>query len=292
MQRRNARACLLVSVGIVFAGGCDTIAINHNAKLEARATSLAEAYCAAYQACDCEPLATDAVHPDPEQCVSKEQARLLSAFEKAEDDGLEFDASCMEQLLSRYDALSCESIPSLHSELGSWVLAENFGCALYHGDEVDGVCATVDGTSWSDCAAGRMCNVNNGEHACQPVNSSNAEGDACTFSGYSFSIDCQAGLYCDQFDGCQPAGTSGDPCLLGGDGSGQCASDHWCEPLNPDTIEGTCQPRLQAGEPCLGSGNDPCHGRCETSPDAEDPAIGACMDVPAACLLEELRPPV
>ena len=105
MQRRNARACLLVSIGLVFVGGCDTIKIDHHAKLEARASSLAEAYCAAYQECDCTPLATDAVHPDPEQCVSEEKARLLSAFEKAEDEGLEFDSGCMDQLLSRYEAL-------------------------------------------------------------------------------------------------------------------------------------------------------------------------------------------
>ena len=290
MQHRNARACLLASLGIVLAAGCDTIEINHHAKLEARATSLAEAYCAAYQACDCTPLATDAVHVDPEQCVSKEKARLLSAFEKAEEQDLEFDSDCMDQLLSRYQALDCGSIPSLHSELGNPTATENFGCALYHGDEVDGVCAIVDGTSWSDCAAGRMCGD---QHECSVVQSLEGQGESCSFIGSSgYSIDCQPGLYCDQFDGCQPAGTSGAPCLLGGDGSGQCVADHWCEPLGADTLEGICQPRVQAGEPCLLSGNDPCHGRCEPSPDSQDPAIGACMDVPAVCLYEELRPPV
>jgi hypothetical protein len=289
MQRRNARACLLLSVGLVLAAGCDTIKIDHHAKLEARATSLAEGYCAAYQACDCTPLGTDAVHPDPEQCVSDEKARLLSAFEQAEDQGLEFDSACMDQLLSRYESLGCESIASLHSAIGNPALAENFGCALYHGEQVDGVCAIVDGTSWSDCAAGRMCN--DGLHECQPVVASKAEGDACAFAGYSSSLDCKAWLYCDQFDGCQPAGVNGHPCLLGGDGSGQCVADHFCAPLDADAIEGTCQPRLQAGEPCpLGSGNDPCHGRCEESPDSQDPAIGACLDVPAVCLDEQLRP--
>jgi len=291
MQRRNARACLLVSIGLVFAGGCDTIKIDHHAKLEARATSLAEAYCAAYQECDCTPLATDAIHSDPEQCVSEEKARLLSAFEQAEDRGLEFDSGCMDQLLSRYASLGCESIASVQHQLGNPLLAENFGCSLYHGDEVGGVCAIVDGTSWSDCAAGQMCNDGNNE--CQPVVASKDEGEACAFAGYSSSIDCQAGLYCDQFDGCQPGGATGDPCLRGGDGSGQCVADHWCEPNAPDAIDGTCQPLLQAGDPCvLASGDEACHGWCEPSPDSLDPAIGACIDVPAVCLHEGLRPPV
>jgi hypothetical protein len=70
-------------------------------------------------------------------------------------------------------------------------------------------------------------------------------------------------------------------------------ADLWCEPLVEGMLEGICQARVQAGEPCvLGSGGDPCHGRGELSPDSLDPAIGTCMDVPALCLYEELRPPV
>jgi hypothetical protein len=133
-----------------------------------------------------------------------------------------------------------------------------------------------------------MCGDSN---ACSPVMSSGELGDACSFSGYSLSsLDCEPGLYCDQFDGCQPGGESGDPCLLGGDGSGQCVSDHWCEPLGSDTIEGTCQPRIQAGEACLLDSPDGCHGRCEPSADSQDPAFGECMDIPAVCLHPELRP--
>jgi hypothetical protein len=289
MQHRSIRACLLASVGFVFAAGCDTIEINHHAKLEERATSLAEAYCAAYQSCDC-PFAGEGKYPEPDECLSKEKARLLSAFEKAEEEDLEFDQGCMDQLLARYQALGCESIPSMYVHLGTPELAENFGCALYHGDEVDGVCAIVGGTSWwSDCAAGRTC----ADNECRPVFVSKGEGGECAFGGLPYSSECQPGLVCDQFEGCEPGGQTGDPCLGWGDGSQQCLADHYCDELVAEEPEGICQPLVQGGEPCPidGSGNeDICHGRCE--PDPNDPSVGACVDIPAVCEYMQLRPPV
>lgn len=265
---------------------CDVIEIDHGPPLVARAQTLAEAYCAAYRACDCSPFPTDALHPDPDACVEREQARLVAGFEQAEAYDLVFDSSCMDQLLARYELLGCESLASINAELGHPELASNFGCALYHGEVSGGVCEDVPGTVWSDCEAGSMCNDN----ACQPVLSAADEpGAACGVTTVEFPLDCAAGLYCDQSDGCQPVQGLDEPCLIAGDGSMRCAVDHYCEPLSSDGIEGTCRPRLDAGAPCM-LGPSSCHGRCEPSEESLDPAIGVCIDVPALCLNTSLEP--
>lgn len=289
MQRRSVRARLFVSVALVSVAGCDTIKIDHHAALEARATKLAEGFCAAYQDCDCGPLATDALHPDPEQCVSEQKARILAAFEQAEDHGLDFDHSCMNQLLSRYQELGCESLEAVHIELGNPALFENFGCALYHGDQTDGICERTPGTSWSDCAAGRMCGDDN---HCGPVMASASAGQACAVNYSEFSLDCDAGLYCaDQTATCEPFIGAGEPCTLVGVGLTRCAPDHHCELLSEDSFDGTCQPLKAAGEPCNPMTDSLCLGWCVELEGSDDPTVGACIDVPAVCLYEGLQPP-
>jgi hypothetical protein len=290
MQHRSVRIRLLVSVVGVLAAGCDPIVIDHNAALEARATSLAEAYCAVYQACDCEPLATDAVYPDPEQCVSKEKTRLLAAFEQAESKKLEFDHDCMDQLLARYSELGCEDRASLHLELGNPALSDSFGCALYHGNKTDRICEGAVGTSWSDCAAGQRC-VDN---ACYPTSTLVPQGQACWLDYTEFAVVCAPGLYCSgKTNTREPFIAAGEPCV--GAGSihdvTRCAPDHHCEPLSDDTVEGTCQPLMAAGEPCSSPWGGTCSGWCLPSDDSEDPTVGVCTHIPAVCLYEDLRPP-
>ena len=216
MQRRSVRAHLFV----MLVAGCDTIEIKHHAKLEARATELAEAYCAAYQPCHCETLATDALHPDPDHCVSEQKARLIAAFDQAEEDGLDFDPGCMSQLLSRYQELGCESFAAVQIELGNPALSENFGCALYHGDETDGICEVVPGTSWSDCAAGQECLDNK----CTPVQELVAEGEDCLVNLSEYSYECASGLVCSNQSGtCVPFIGAGEPCQIGGVADKRCA---------------------------------------------------------------------
>lgn len=264
---------------------CDVIEIDHGKKqLEARAQSLAEAYCAAYQACDCSAFPTDALHPDPEQCVERERARLVAAFEQAEEYDLEFDPSCMDQLVANYELLGCESLPRINAELGHPDWASNFGCALYHGDVSGGICEGVPGTMWSDCEAGSMCSDNN---ACRPGLSIGEQGDSCGFTHVEFPYDCAMGLYCDQSEGCQPVQGLDEPCLLGGDGSMFCAVDLYCEPSMAGSIEGFCRPLLEVGSPCEFSHS--CDGRCEYS---DNSMFGVCIDEPALCLNPSLQPHV
>jgi hypothetical protein len=278
MHHRSAHIPSILAM-LVCSVACDVIEINHGKSLEARAQTLAEAYCAAYQACDCSPFATDAVHPDPEQCVERERTRLIDAFEQAEEHELEFDSGCMDQLLAHYEQLGCESIADINAEFGHPEWNSNFGCALYHGEVSGGICEGVPGTTWSDCEAGSRCGEQN---ACEPVmteSTAGEQGDSCGFTHVEFPYDCAMGLYCDQLDGCQPVQGQGEPCSSGGDGSMRCAVDHFCEPLTPDSIDGICQPRLDAGAPCMDSAS--CDGRCE---------MGVCIDMPALCLYTSLEP--
>jgi hypothetical protein len=232
------------------------------------------------------PIATDAVHPDPEQCVSEQTTRLLSAFEHAEDDGLEFDQGCMNQLLARYEVLGCESFATLQIQLGDPTLAENFGCSLYHGSEVDGICEAVTGTSWSDCATGYACF----DAGCQPIRDSAGVGGACTVNLSAYALDCDPGLYCTPDAGCQPCQAEGEPCVDGGDGTMRCAPDHWCEVADGE-FEGTCQPLWAAGDACNPTITDYCDGWCFDSEESEDPTIGSCVAVPGVCLYTDIQPP-
>jgi hypothetical protein len=289
MQHRTIRVALFSAAGLVFAAGCDAIKINHHAVLEERATQLAETYCAVYQSCDCSPLATDAVHDDPEQCVSEEKTRLLAAFEEAEEDGLDFDAGCMNQLLARYQDLGCESFAAVQIELGNPLLYENFGCSLYHGDETDGICEPVPGTSWSDCASGWMCRDDN---TCTPFLESTPEGEACVVNYSAYSFECDAGLVCDDASAtCEPYVGAGEPCKTGGGHGMRCAPDHYCEPISEEEYQdGTCQPFRTGGEPCNPVADGFCLGWCVEVEGAGDPAVGVCVDIPAVCLYEDLQP--
>jgi hypothetical protein len=209
--------------------------------------------------------------------VTAEKQRILAAFDQAEAYDLSFDQGCMDHLLSRYAELDCASVNTIHAQLGNPTVGENFGCALYHGGETDGICEASPGTAWSDCAAGLRCM----ENACRPELTLGAEGDACSFNASGNAIDCLPGLYCDQFDGCKAAQVLGEPCLIGGDGSLRCAADLYCDP-DGDGIEGICQARLGGGESC-GEDQYACDGWCQD---------GVCLDVPGVCLDEALQPPV
>jgi hypothetical protein len=282
MHPRSVHIPSLIAV-LLCSAACDVIEIKHGKSLEARAQSLAEAYCAAYQACDCSAFPTDALHPDPEQCVDRERARLIAAFEQAEEHELAFDSGCMDQLLANYEQLGCDSLAVVNAQFGHPEWASNFGCALYHGDISGGICEPVAGTSWSDCEAGSMCHDNN---ACGPVIDPGAQGDACGVTHVDFPLDCEMGLYCNQLDGCQPVQGDGEPCLRGGDGSMRCAVDQYCAPVMPEDIEGTCQPLLAVGSPCTSA--EMCDGRCEVP---DNSAEGVCIDDPALCLNDSLQPP-
>lgn len=288
MQHQRVRAGLLVSLGVLALTACDPIIINHRAVLEQRATSLAEAYCAVYQACDCEPLATDALHPDPSQCVAEQKTRLLAAFDQAEQYALDFDQGCMNELLSRYEQLGCEGIAGVQLEIGNPALGENFGCSLYHGDQTDGICERVAGTGWSDCAAGQMCGDDN---RCGPKIGLVVSGQACVINHSEFSLDCAAGLYChDQSATCEPFLALGEPCTANAT-AGRCAPDHYCSLISADSIEGTCQPLLAASAPCDPTTDMQCLGWCIVLEGSDDPTLGACVDIPAVCLHDDLQPP-
>jgi hypothetical protein len=284
MHPRSVHIPSFIAV-LVCSVACDAIEINHGKPIVARAQTLAEAYCAAYQACDCSPFATDAVHPDPDQCVEQEKARLLAAFEQAEEYDLTFDSSCMDQLLANYELLGCESSSSVNAELGHPEWDSNFGCALYHGEVSEGICEGVPGTSWSDCEADSAC----WDNACAPVRVAGEQDDTCGVTNVEFPFDCAMGLYCDQTDGCQPVQGLDEPCLRAGDGSMFCAVDLYCEPIDSDMIEGICRPRLDAGSPCS-SGLEPCEGRCEFPENTTDGQLGVCIDDPALCINTSLQP--
>src|SRR5262245_13315949 len=87
MHHRSVRFSSIFAL-VASSVACDVIKIDHENPIAARAKSLAEGYCAAYQACDCVPFGNDALHPDPDQCVEEEQARLLRAFQEAEENNL------------------------------------------------------------------------------------------------------------------------------------------------------------------------------------------------------------
>jgi hypothetical protein len=281
MHHRNIRNSSLIAM-LMCSVACDAIEINHGKSLEARAQTLAEAYCAAYESCDCSPFATDALHPDPDQCVEQEKARLLAAFEQAKEHDLELDSGCMDQLLAKYETLGCESLTTVNAEIGHPEWASNFGCALYHGEVSGGICEDTPGTSWSDCEAGSVCR----ENACKPALVPGEQDDTGGVTHVEFPLDCAMGLYCDQTDGCQPVQGLDEPCLRGGDGSMFCAVDLYCEPINSEMIEGICRPLLDAGSACT-SGPKMCDGRCEIPDNSAD---GVCIDDPALCLNTSLAP--
>lgn len=274
-----------LGLSLLLVAGCDAVKINHGKGkvLDDRAEALAEAYCAVYASCDCAPIASDALFPDPSQCVAEEKQRLLSEFEQAEDDDLSFDQGCMDQLLSRYAELDCASISTIHAQLGNPATTENFGCAMYHGDETNGICELATGTPWSDCATGLQCF----DHSCQPALTLADAGEPCTFNSSALALDCQPGLYCDQFDGCQPGQELGEACMIAGDGSMRCAAELFCAPTG-DSVEGICQALLDGGEACVNN-QQSCHGWCQNVPDSPDPNIGECLDVPAVCQYESLQ---
>lgn len=269
---------LAVVLALACTGGCESIIIDHgHGVIEARAETLAAAYCAAYTACDCSPLGGDAVHPDPDACEAEQQARIVQAFDAAEAADLEFDQACMDQLLARFGDLDCGSWSSVQAQFGNPALAEQFGCALYHGDVDGGVCNDVGGTPWSDCDAGLGCF----DHTCQPRIAAGGEGAACTYASEVVSYDCEAGLVCDPNLGCIAGQQLGEPCLIAGDGSSRCGPELFCAPLDSDGIDGTCEALRSDGQAC---DNDwECHGWCRE---------GACIDIPAVCLQPLLEPPV
>ena len=271
-------------VGVLLAGtGCDVIKIDHG-KTKMRAEQLAEAWCAAYESCDCSPFPTDSFYPDPSECVAQETQRILASFEQAEDNGLSFDQGCMDQLIASYDTdLGCQSTSAVFATIGNPAAPENLGCALYHGDEVDGICEDVAGTPWSDCAAGLRCGAN----SCTPQLSLAGAGEPCADSYGPQSHACEPGLYCDQVAGCTQPQQLGDPCEAGiGPGVLICAPDLYC-----DLLDDTCA-ALQAGGEVCRADDFSCHGTCERPADDPNAEYGVCLDVPAICLSQNVQPPV
>jgi hypothetical protein len=282
MQHRRT---LVFGLTLLATAGCDVMKIGHRDDIDARATALAEAYCDAYQACDCGPIASDALFSDPGDCMVEQRAWLIPAFEEAEDRGLEFDQGCMDQMVARYGQLGCGDRPSVQLEFGAAGLQENFGCMLYHGERELGACESVLGAPWSECAAGMGCFGG----ACQSLGTTAAEGEPCTHDYSAYASDCAPGLYCGADESCRPFIASGDPCSDWGSDPQRCAPDHRCAIVSEDPLAGICTPLLAAGDPCNPTTHSDCPAWC-VGTDANDPTIGECVDAPAVCYDPELPP--
>jgi len=141
-------AIVVSTLCLACANGSDSIAEEDAARI------LAESYCHHWFACGCN-------HGDPPEyadeaaCVAERTATLESTLGDGRDSGLEFDPSCVAEVVARNDERGCEEWEET-SQRPVAELCEGL-CAYYHGDNAVGESCTGS-FGVSECAAGLWCN--------------------------------------------------------------------------------------------------------------------------------------
>ncbi len=232
----------------------------------------ADLYCDLLQACDCNFPIT------PEECVDGAKQEFGMAFAEAETAGLVYDAECMGEYLSLFEAIGCKTTTELIDDpnflgftLGSCKVfsgsaAEGEPCINYYevfGDScVQGLyCAGDVCTKLSEspptkqvgetcdpqaeiCEAGSICTSSVDAPTTYSCVDLPGEGESCMDTYL-----CDDGFSCDTVDFlCKGPVGEGEAC----DGfSITCQAGLYC-----DEAGQTCVPTLAEGQPC--SGDEQC----------------------------------
>ncbi|MEM9460004.1 MAG: hypothetical protein AAGF11_37860 [Myxococcota bacterium] len=214
-----------------------------------QADRVANAFCAAYYACDCVDSFPD--HETEAECRTLISQGLTQRLEQGINRELEYDPECLEANVAFYEEIGCTISRQLFETdelLGLLDLAnEALQCRTYHGPlTLNEECTPLATARGGECEPGLACDED--FEMCLDI-SPLPEGEQCGDNGRP----CGSGLWCAssstnvQFT-CKPPATPGMSCV-----DSACTLGSWCDPT--DFI---CHPFPELGQPCGGRYNDLC----------------------------------